>query len=71
MCAELLKGPCILYYIYHLWMDISRQARGFVTRPSAKRAHELLNFSRNQPTTMTGLLTWHCYLKGHLFKWGW
>jgi hypothetical protein len=37
-------------------MDISRQARGFVTRPSAKRADELLSLSRNQPTTMTGLL---------------
>jgi len=37
-------------------MDISRQARGFVTRPSAKRAEELLNLSTNQPTTMTGLL---------------
>jgi len=37
-------------------MDISRQARGFVTRPCAKRAEELLNLSTNQPTTMTGLL---------------
>jgi len=49
-------------------MDISRQARGFVTRPSAKRADKLLSLSRNQPTTMTGLLAWHCYLKGHLFN---
>jgi hypothetical protein len=37
-------------------MDISRQARGFVKRPLAKRADKLLKLSRNQPTTMTGLL---------------
>ena len=37
-------------------------------RPSAKRAGELLNLSRNQLQIMTGLLSGHCHLKGHLHK---
>jgi hypothetical protein len=43
-----------------------RQAKGFLTTPSAKRAGELLNLSINQLRIMTGLLTAHCHL-----KWGW
>jgi hypothetical protein len=51
------------------WQSIrrQRQAKGFLKRPSAKRAWELLNFSRSQLGIMTGLLTEHCNLKGHLF----
>jgi hypothetical protein len=33
-----------------------------------KKADELLNLSRNQLRTMTGLLRGHFHLKGHLFK---
>jgi hypothetical protein len=52
------------------WQYISgqKQAKGFLKRLSAKRARELFILSRNQLTVMTGLLTGHCYLKGHLFK---
>jgi hypothetical protein len=39
-------------------------------RPSAKRAGELCNSSRNQLRIMMGLLTGHCYLKGHVFIMG-
>jgi hypothetical protein len=35
--------------------DISRQAKGFLTRPSAKRYEELLNLSRNQVIIMMRL----------------
>lgn len=52
------------------WQSIhgQRQAKSFLRRPSAKRAGELLNQSRNQPSIMTGLLVGHCHLKGQLFK---
>jgi hypothetical protein len=53
------------------WQSIrgQRQAKGFLKRSSAKKAGQLLNPSRNQ-LRMTGLLTGHCHLKGHLFKLG-
>jgi hypothetical protein len=38
--------------------------------PSARRTEELLKLNRNQLRWMTGLLTGHCHLKGHLFKMG-
>jgi hypothetical protein len=44
--------------------------RGFLRRPSAKRAGELLNLSRKQQRIMMGLLTGHCHLKEHLLKLG-
>jgi hypothetical protein len=44
--------------------------KAFFKKPSAKKAHELLNQSRNQLRIMTGLLTEYCHLKGHLFKLG-
>ena len=47
-----------------------KAAKGFLKRTPAKRAGELLNLSRNQLRMMTGLLTGHCHLKGHLFKLG-
>jgi hypothetical protein len=37
--------------------------RAFLKKPSAKKTGELLNLSRNQLRTMTGLLTGHCHLK--------
>jgi hypothetical protein len=53
------------------WLPIrrQRQAKGFLKKPSAKEAGELLNLSRNQLKIMTGLLTGHWHLKGHPFKW--
>jgi hypothetical protein len=50
------------------WQSIhgQRQARGFLKRPSAKRAGELLSLSRNKLRLLTGLFTGHCHLKGHL-----
>jgi hypothetical protein len=47
-----------------------RQVKGFLKKPSAKKAGELLNLSRNQLRTWTGLLTGHYHLKGHLFNVG-
>ena len=38
--------------------------------PLYKKAGELLNLSRTQLRILTGLLTAHCYMKGHLFKLG-
>jgi hypothetical protein len=54
------------------WQSIrrERQAKGFLKKPSSKKAGELLNLSRNQFRIMTGLLTGHCHLKGHLLKVG-
>jgi hypothetical protein len=55
------------------WQSIcgQKQAKGFLKRkPSARKAGELLNLSRNQLRIMTGLLKGHCHLKGHLFKLG-
>jgi hypothetical protein len=55
------------------WQSIcgSRQAKGFLKRPSAKKkGGELLNLSRNQLRIVMGLLTEHCNLKGHLYKLG-
>jgi hypothetical protein len=43
---------------------------GFLKKPSAERAGELLNLSRNQVRILTGLLTGHCHLKGHLLELG-
>ena len=51
-------------------IHVPRQARGFHKRLSAKRAGLLLSLSRNQLRILTGLLTGHCHLKGHLFKLG-
>ena len=51
------------------YVDKSR-LRDFLKKPSARKAGELLNLSRNQIRIMTGLLTGHCHLKGHLFKLG-
>jgi hypothetical protein len=44
--------------------------RAFFKNPLQKQASELLNLSKNQLRTMTGLLTGHCHLKGHLLNLG-
>jgi hypothetical protein len=52
------------------WQSVSgqAQAKDFLKKPSAKKAGELLNLSRHQLRIMTGLLTQHCHLNGHLFN---
>jgi ribonuclease HI len=64
---ELMNRKCVKY-----WQSIHgpKQAKGFLKRPSAKTAGELLSFSSNQLRIMTGLLKGYCHLKGHLFKLG-
>jgi hypothetical protein len=54
------------------WEALTRlkQAKGFLQGPSVKRTKELLRLNRNQLRWMTGLLTGHCHLRGHLFKMG-
>jgi hypothetical protein len=44
--------------------------KGFLEKPSAKEAAELLKLSRNQLRILTGLLTGPCHLIGHLIKLG-
>jgi hypothetical protein len=46
------------------------QAKGFLKRLSAKKGGELLSLSRNHLRMLTGFVTGHCHLKGHLFKVG-
>jgi hypothetical protein len=61
---------CYLWTLFGSpYVDKSR-LRAFLKNPSARKADELLNLSRNQLRIMTGLLTGHCHLKGHLFKLG-
>ena len=56
------------------WQTIhgQRQSKGFLKKknPSAKKVGELLILSRNQLRILTGLLTGHCHLIGHLIKLG-
>jgi hypothetical protein len=40
----------------------------FLRKPTASEAEELLGLNKNQLRIMTGLLTGHCHLRGHLFK---
>jgi ribonuclease HI len=47
-----------------------KQAKGFLQGLSVRRTEELLKLNRNQLRWVTGLLTRHCHLKGHLFKMG-
>jgi hypothetical protein len=47
-----------------------RQAKGLIQGPSARRTKDLLKLNRDQLRWVVGLLTGHCYLKGHLFKLG-
>jgi hypothetical protein len=51
-------------------MRSKKQAKDVLKSPSAKKAGELFNFSRNQLQTMMGPLAGHCHLKGHLHKQG-
>jgi hypothetical protein len=54
------------------WLSAHGQkpAKSCLKRPSAKKAGELFNLSRNQIRMMTGLLIGQCHSKGHLFKLG-
>ena len=54
------------------WDSITglKQAKGFISGPSAKRTRDLLKLNRDQLRWRVGLLTGHCHLKGHLFKLG-
>jgi hypothetical protein len=45
-----------------------KQAKGFLQEPSVRRTKGLLKL--NQLRWVTGLLTGHCHLIGHLFKMG-
>jgi hypothetical protein len=47
-----------------------KQAKGFISGPSARRTKYLLKLNRDQLRCVVGLLTGHCHLKGHLFKLG-
>jgi hypothetical protein len=47
-----------------------RQPKGFLQGPSVRRTNELLRLNRNQLRWVTGLLTGHFRLKGHLLKMG-
>jgi hypothetical protein len=46
------------------------QAKSFFSKLSAKRTVEFLKLMRSQARQVIGLLTGHCYLKGHLFNMG-
>jgi hypothetical protein len=48
----------------------TKQAKGFIPRPSARRTNDLLKLNRDQLRGVIGLFTEHCYLKGHLSKLG-
>jgi hypothetical protein len=52
------------------WQSIPGQkhAMGFLNETSTKRITEPLKFSRVQIRQVTGLLTGHCHLSGHLFQ---
>jgi hypothetical protein len=54
------------------WKSIfgQKHAKCFLDGPSTKRTIEYLKLSRFQARQVTGLLTGHCHLKGHLFKLG-
>jgi hypothetical protein len=47
-----------------------KHAKGFLQEPSAWGSKELLKLNRNQLWWVTGLLTGHCHLEGHLLKMG-
>jgi hypothetical protein len=54
------------------WESVTRltQAKGLIQEPSARRMKDLLKLNRDQLRWVVGLLTGHCHLKGHLFKFG-
>jgi hypothetical protein len=47
-----------------------KQAKGFISGPSARRTKDLLKLNRDQLRWVAGQLAGHCHLKGHLFKLG-
>jgi hypothetical protein len=63
-----LHGMVVTNYPHHSRDLATRQAKDFLKRPSVKRAGKLLSLSWGQLRILTGLLTGHCHLIGHLFK---
>jgi hypothetical protein len=65
-----------LLFPYYSWDSCGENKKPIKSRDAVVQkdlpswAGELLNLSRNQLRIMTGLLTGHCHLKGHLFKLG-
>jgi hypothetical protein len=55
-----------------LWESMTglTQANELILGPTAGRTKDLLKLNRDQLRWVVGLLTGHCYLKGHLFKLG-
>jgi len=47
-----------------------QQAKVFLNKPSAKKASEILNLSRNQLRILAGFLMGHFHLERRLFKLG-
>jgi hypothetical protein len=45
-----------------------KQAKGFISGPSARITKDLLELNRDQLRLIVGLFTGHCHLKGHLLK---
>jgi hypothetical protein len=54
------------------WQSIpgQRQAKSFLSKLSDKTTVKLLKLNRSQAWQVTGLLTGHCHLQGHIFKLG-
>jgi hypothetical protein len=55
--------------MYHQSVGL-KQAKGFISGPSARRMKDLSELNRDQLRWVAGLLTGHCHLKGHLSKLG-
>jgi hypothetical protein len=52
------------------WESVTglRQAKGLKLWPFARIMKDLLKLNREQLRWVEGLFTWHCHLKGHIFK---
>jgi hypothetical protein len=58
----------IITQVFWESLTVLKQAKEFLQGPSARRTKELLKLNSNQWRWVTGLLTGHCHLKGHIFK---
>jgi hypothetical protein len=65
--VDMVKLPLCLY-----WESTTglKQAKRFISGPSARRTKDLLRLNRDQLRWVVKLLTGHCHLKRHLFKLG-
>jgi hypothetical protein len=68
----LIFQSSVLKYFQYIFFPQNRlkQAKGFISGPSARRTKDLLKLNTDQLRWVVGLLTGHCHLKGHLFKLG-